>query len=166
MPPCLTPFSMWKGLVALLFSNRQLVSELHISPSMATVSGSMPVSLIVSYRVLRLIESKAFLRSISQQYSGLPLYFAISAIVSSMNIQSWQAFPGLKPACSSDRMLAVSMSFSIRSFTIRSSTLYHMFKREIGLQSSGLLFGGDVLGIRTTLACFIACGTYPSDQTL
>ena len=49
---------------------------------------------------------------------------------------------------------------------MRSRTLYHMFRSEIGLWSSGRVEGGDVLGISTMFACFMACGTYPSHQTL
>ena len=157
---------MWNGLERLLLSRRLLVSLLYISPSMATVSGLIPASLIVSYSVRLSMESKAFLRSIRHQYRGFSFFFALSAIVSRMKIWSWHVFPFRKAACSSEMMLNYSVSSSMRSFTILSRTLYHMFRSEIGLCSSGRFDGGCVFGISTMFACFIACGTYHSLQTL
>ena len=48
----------------------------------------------------------------------------------------------------------------------KSSTLYHMLRREIGLCSEGSIDGGLVLGNSITSASFMAWGTLPSVQIL
>lgn len=85
MPPYLTPFWIGNGRVSLLLTRSLLVPSCCSSANIATVCGFHPEFTRVSYSCGRLTESKAFFKSISQQYSRLPSHCWRSAIVSKMN---------------------------------------------------------------------------------
>ena len=162
IPPCLTPFWIWNSRDSLLLTISLLYPSCIISASIVTVSGLQPAWTRVSYNCGLRTESKAFFKSIIQQYS-LPLRCCCRfAIVSRMKTWSYHDLPYLNPPCSSESMSCSLKSSCSLFLIILSMTLYHMLRSDIGLWSAGLRDAGVVFGSNMMLACFIACGTFLS----